>query len=70
MNTPYLTFPENQLAPTGNNGGDTGSMATTFMGNFVHLRSILVRDYLQPVPVNPAWNTWTYGQIDTVLLSL
>jgi hypothetical protein len=30
----------------------------------------LTRDYLQPVPVNPQWNTWQYGQIDKVLLSL
>lgn len=68
--TPYITFPNDLYAPTGNNGGDTGSIATTFIGNFVFLRAVLTRDYLQPVPVSPQWNTWQYGQIDKCLLSL
>jgi hypothetical protein len=70
VNNPFMTFPEEQLAPTGSNGGDTGSIATTFIGNFVYLRAILTRDYLQPTPTNPQWETWQYGQIDSVLLSL
>lgn len=70
VNTPFLTFPVDPFAPTGNNGGDTGSMAFTFIGNFVFVRAVLTRDYLQPIPVNPQWNTWQYGQIDRVLLSL
>ena len=68
--TPYITFPDNQLAPTGANGGDTGSIASTFIGNFVFLRAVVTRDYLLPAPINPIWDTWTYGQIDQVLLSL
>lgn len=67
---PYLRYPQDPLAPTGMNGGDTGSMAFTFTGNFVFLRAVMTRDYIQPSPVNPDWNTWTWGQIDTVLLSL
>lgn len=70
VNTPFLTFPIDPLAPTGANGGDTGSIATTFVGNFVFLRAVVSRDYLQPVPVNPQWSSWTYGQIDKVLLSM
>lgn len=67
---PFIPFPIDPYDPNGNNGGDTGSMATTFIGNFVFLRAVLNRDYLQPVPVSPQWQTWQYGQIDKVLLSL
>lgn len=67
---PFITYPVNPYAPTGANGGDTGSIATTFIGNFVFLRAVLTRDYLQPIAQNPNWNTWQYGQVDCVLLSL
>ena len=70
MDTPYLTFPVNELAPTGNNGGDTGSIAVTFLGNFVFLRAVLTRDYIQPADINTVWNSWQWGQVDSVLLSL
>lgn len=70
VHTPFIPFPIDPYAPTGNNGGDTGSLATTFIGNFVFLRAVLTRDYLQPVPMNPQWNTWQYGQVDKILLSL
>ena len=70
INTPYLTFPIDPYEPTGANGGDTGSLATTFIGNFVYLRAVMTRDYIQPTPINPQWNTWPFGQIDKVLLSL
>ena len=69
-NLPFIPYPLDPYAPTGNNGGDTGSMAVTFVGNFVFLRAMLTRDFLQPIPVNPQWQTWQYGQIDKVLLSL
>jgi len=68
--TPYITFPADSLAPTGANGGDTGSIATTFIGNFVYLRAVLTRDYIQPVSINQAWQNWQWGSIDSVLLSL
>lgn len=70
INTPFIPFPIDPMAPTGANGGDTGSMATTFIGNFVYLRAVLTRDYIQPVNVNTAWQNWQWGQIDSVLLSL
>lgn len=70
VNTPFIPFPQNQLAPTGANGGDTGSLGVSFIGNFVFLRAVLTREYIQPMPVNPQWTGWTYGQIDKVLLSL
>jgi hypothetical protein len=69
-NCPYLTFPCDPLAPTGANGGDTGSIATTFIGNFVFVRAVLTREFIQPPPPNPTWETWTYGEIDKVMLSL
>lgn len=70
VNTPFLTFPRDPYAPTGRNGGDTGSEAFTFVGNFVHLRAVLTRDYIQPPVTSPQWQTWQWGQIDKVLISL
>ena len=67
---PFLTFPIEPMTPTGNNGGDTGSLGVTFIGNFVFLRAMVTRDYLTFAPANPQWQTWQYGQIDKVLLSL
>ena len=69
-NSDYMMFPVDPLAPTGENGGDTGSFATTFIGNFVFLRAVLNRDYIQPASANPQWQSWQWGQLDTVLLSL
>jgi len=72
VNTPFIPFPIDPYAPTGQNGGDTGSMATTFIGNFVYLRAVLARDYIQP-PIPPSqvqWTNWSWGQIDKVLMSL
>lgn len=70
VNTPFVPFPIDPYAPTGANGGDTGSMAVTFIGNFTFLRAVLSRDYLQPVNIDTAWQNWQWGQLDTVLLSL
>ena len=70
INTPFITYPIDPLEPTGANAGDTGSMATTFIGNFVFLRAVLTRDYIQPVNINTAWQNWQWGQLDSVLLSL
>lgn len=71
-NTPFITFPIDPYAPTGANGGDTGSMATTFIGNFVFLRAVVTREYIQPPPTlsQLQWSTWQWGAIDSVLLSL
>ena len=69
-NSPYLQFPQDPMSPTGANGGDTGSLATTFIGNFVYLRVVLTRDYIQPTNINTVWQEWQFGQVDSVLLSL
>lgn len=70
VSSPFISYPRDPLAPTGQNGGDTGSMAFTFIGNFVFVRAVLTREYIQPPPMNPSWQTWQFGQIDKVLLSL
>jgi hypothetical protein len=69
-NTQFLTFPVNALDPTGSNGGDTGSTAVTFIGNFVYLRAVLTRDYIQAIDTTTQWQNWQWGQVDSVLLSL
>ena len=68
--TPYNIFPQEMLSPTGSNGGDTGSFASTFIGNFVYLRAVVTRDYIQPIDINTVWQNWQWGQIDSVLISL
>ena len=70
VNTPFIPFPLEPLAPTGANGGDTGSLATTFIGNFVYLRAVVSRDYIQPINIDTVWQNWQWGQIDSVLISL
>lgn len=68
---PYITYPIVPLAPTGANGGDTGSMAFTFIGNFVWLRAVLTREYIQPYMMPSSnFETWQYGQLDSVRVSL
>lgn len=66
----YRTFPVDPYVPTGMNGGDTGSIASTFMGNFVFLRAVITRDYLHTESVPTQWASWAYGAVDKVLLSL
>ena len=72
INTPYVIFPIDNFAPTGQNGGDTGSFATTFIGNFVYLRAVVTRDFIQPAPAagNASGTAWVWGQIDKVMISL
>ena len=97
VHCPFITFPIDMYAPTGANGGDTGSMATTFVGNFVYIRAVVTRDYIQPPPPLPTpvpmptvpkykdccggpgevstpsnlpWETWVWGNVDKVMLSL
>jgi hypothetical protein len=72
LTTPFITYPVDPLAPTGANGGDTGSMAFTFVGNFVYLRAVITRDYIQPAPTlsQLQWSTWQWGAMDAVWLSL
>lgn len=69
---PYITYPRDPLVPTGQNGGDTGSEAFTFVGNFVYLRTVMTREYILPPEsgIPTAWSTWIWGQVDKTMLSL
>ena len=70
---PFLTYPLDQFSPTGTNGGDTGSVAATFLGNFVYLRAVVTREHMagqKPSDTNMTWVNWTWGQVDRVLLSV
>jgi hypothetical protein len=70
--TPFVQYPLIPLAPTGQNGGDTGSNAFTFVGNFVFLRAVVTREYVQPEipPYQSQFQNWQWGLVDKVLLSL
>ena len=70
VNSPFITYPRDPLAPTGQNGGDTGSEAFSFVGNFVFVRAVVSRDYIQPVTPSPQWETWQWGEVDRAMLSL
>jgi len=70
VRTPFIPFPIDPLRPTGENGGDTGSIATTFIGNFTYVRAVVTREYIQPPPDHSNWQTWQWGQVDKVMLSL
>lgn len=63
--SPLITFPVNPLEPTGDFGGDSGSVALNFTGNFTYLRAMLVRDFASEPPVD----NFLHGQIDKVLVS-
>ena len=77
---PFMTYPKDPLNPTGAPGqavtglsvsdGDSGTEAFTFQGNFVYLRAILTRDYIQPPPTQDINGRWYLGQIDRILVSL
>jgi hypothetical protein len=79
---PFITYPRDPLAPTGQYGGittgnnpvgyngDTGTDAYTFVGNFTFLRAVLTRDYITPPPMPGIDGRYYMGQIDRVLISI
>lgn len=68
---PEIRYPQDPNAPTGTTGGDTGSDAFTFVGNFTYLRAVVVRDYLGSAPTsNEQILSLHVGSIDKVLLGL
>jgi hypothetical protein len=68
---PEIRYPVDPLNPTGTNGGDSGSDAFTFVGNFTFLRAVLVRDYLGSAPAsNEDIMSLDVGKINKVLLSI
>ena len=65
--SPNIAFPANPAAPTGQDG-DNGTMAFTFVGNFVYLRAILDRSTIvEPGELDA---TTELGVISKVLLSM
>jgi hypothetical protein len=62
---PYVQFPQILFAPTGLLGGDTGTQAYTFVGNYVWVRAKVNRDYLTPVPIDDT----TVGSVAEILLN-
>jgi len=77
---PYMVYPKDPLNPTGaaaqastgltNSNGDSGTEAFTFQGNFVYLRAIVTREYIQPPPTPNIDGRWYLGQVDRILVSL
>ena len=68
---PEIRYPKDPMAPTGNNGGDTGADAFSFVGNFTHLRALVVRDYLGATPIsNEQLLELHVGSVNKVILSL
>lgn len=64
-----VRFPLDEFQPTGDNGGDSGTIAFTFIGNFTMLRARQERTYISELP--PNFNEFqNFGVIDRVLLSL
>ena len=64
-NLPYVQFPKDLFNPTGLLGGDTGTQAYTFVGNYVWVRARVNRDYLTPVPIDDS----TVGSVSEILLN-
>ena len=64
-NNEYLQFPQDKNRPTGANGGDSGTVAYSFSGNYIWLRARVNRDYLIPYPMNDQF----VGQVEKVLLN-
>ena len=64
-NLPYVQFPRDLFNPTGLLGGDTGTYAYTFVGNYVWIRAVVNRDYLTPAPIDDS----TVGSVSEILLN-
>lgn len=61
---PYIQFPLNPAAPTGLNGGDTGTWSWSFSGNYIWVRARMSRTYLGLTP--PVTG---YGSVVQVLMN-
>lgn len=61
----YVQFPRDMNHPTGLLGGDTGTWAYTFVGNYVWIRAKVDRDYLTPTPIDDS----TVGSVSEALLN-
>jgi hypothetical protein len=61
----FIEFPQDRNKPTGANGGDTGTVAFSFAGNYIWVRARLNRDYLIPYPTDDQF----VGQVEKILLN-
>lgn len=66
--TPYVQYPQDPNNPTGEDGGDTGVDAYTFLGNFVFLRASIDKNYVVPFPTDDSEKA-LLGSIRKVLLN-
>lgn len=64
-NKEYLQFPQDPHKPTGAGGGDSGTVAYSFSGNYIWIRARVNRDYLIPYPMDDQF----VGQVEKVLLN-
>lgn len=64
-NNRYLQFPQDINKPTGANGGDSGTIAYSFSGNYIWIRARVDREYLIPYPLNDQF----VGQVEKILLN-
>jgi len=62
---PFVQFPLNPNAPTGQNNGDTTVQAYSFSGNYIWLRAVVDRTYLIPPPTDP----YLVGAVRQILLN-
>lgn len=61
----YIEYPINKNRPTGAYGGDTGTLAFSFSGNYIWIRAVVNRDYLIPYPQNTGY----VGAVQQILLN-
>ena len=63
----YVQFPLDPNHPSGGSyiGGDTGTFAYSFVGNYVWIRARINRDYLNPTPIDAS----TVGSVDQILMN-
>jgi len=63
--TPFVQFPLNPQAPSGQGGGDTEVVVYSFSGNYIWIRAVLDRSYLIPPPTDP----YLVGAVRQILLN-
>lgn len=62
---PFVQFPLNPSAPTGQGNGDTIVVSYSFSGNYIWIRAVCDRSYLVPPPSDPS----LVGAVRQILLN-
>jgi hypothetical protein len=62
---PFVQFPQNPSAPSGQGNGDTTVATYSFSGNYIWIRAVLDRSYLIPPPTDP----YLVGAVRSILLN-